>query len=276
VYRSGMIDLDRYRITPGTAARLAERPSKDTQGMARADAKAATRANVEALQGLQERLYAEGRQSLLFVLQAMDTAGKDTTIGKVIGPLNPLGVRVWSFKAPSRHELSHDFLWRVHRRTPGAGFIGVFNRSHYEDVLIVRVRGLAPPEVVERRYEHINAIERLLHDEGTRIVKVMLHISKEYQLERLKRRLKRPDRHWKFEPGDLRERERWDEYQAAYDLALTRCSTEYAPWHVVPAERRWFRNLVVSSLLRKTLEEMDPQYPAPSFDPADYPPDSLV
>jgi PPK2 family polyphosphate:nucleotide phosphotransferase len=271
-----MIDLDHYRVLPGTAARLAERPADDTQGTSRAEAEKNTRRNVEALRHLQERLYAEGRQSLLFVLQAMDTAGKDTTIGKVIGPLNPLGVRVWSFKAPTPQELSHDFLWRLHRRAPGAGFIGVFNRSHYEDVLIVRVRGLAPPEVVERRYGHINAFERLLHDEGTRIVKVMLHISKEYQLKRLKRRLKRPDRHWKFEPGDLRERERWEEYQAAYDLALTRCSTDYAPWHVVPSERRWFRDLVVSSLLRKTLEEMDPQYPAPSFNPADYPPDSLV
>jgi len=271
-----MINLDPYRVAPGSSPELSDRDPADTQGVEKADAKAQTRENIEALQTLQERLYAEGKRSVLFVLQAMDTAGKDTTIGRVIGPLNPLGVRVWSFKAPTAEELAHDFLWRVHRRTPAAGFIGVFNRSHYEDVLIVRVRGLAPAETVEQRYGHINAFEQLLADEGTTIVKVMLHISKEYQLGRLRRRLKRPDRHWKFDPGDLRERKRWEDYQEAYEVALTRCSTEAAPWHVVPAERRWFRDLVVSQLLRETLEAMDPQYPAPTFDPADYPPEDLV
>ena len=227
------------------------------------------------MQDLQERLYAESRRSVLLVLQAMDTAGKDSSIREVTDGLNPQGCRVWSFKAPSSEERAHDFLWRVHARAPKQGMIAIFNRSHYEDVLIARVKNLAPPDLIEARYGHINAFERLLADHGTRIVKVMLHVSKEYQLERLKRRLERPDKHWKFNPADLAERERWDAYMRAYEVAMERCSTDYAPWYVVPAERRWFRDLVLTQLLRETLEDMDPQYPAPAFDPADYPPESL-
>ena len=273
------IDLDRYRIAPGAEVRLAERDPADTQGLSEKEdedeADAQVEENVEACDALQERLYAEGRQSLLLVLQAMDAGGKDSTIRKVLGGLNPQGVRVWSFKAPTPEELAHDFLWRVHRRVPGAGYIGVFNRSHYEDVLVVRVHGLAPPEVVERRYGHIVAFERLLHDEGTRVVKVMLHVSKAYQLERFRNRLEKPDKHWKFNPADLEERARWDDYMRAFEVAIERTSTDFAPWYVVPAEERWFRDVVVSQLLRETLEDMDPQYPAPSFDPADYPPEAL-
>ena len=273
------IDLDRYRIAPGAEVRLAERDPADTQGLSEKEdedeADAQVEENVEACDALQERLYAEGRQSLLLVLQAMDAGGKDSTIRKVLGGLNPQGVRVWSFKAPTPEELAHDFLWRVHRRVPGAGYIGVFNRSHYEDVLVVRVHGLAPPEVVERRYGHIVAFERLLHDEGTRVVKVMLHVSKAYQLERFRNRLEKPDKHWKFNPADLEERARWDDYMSAFEVAIERTSTDFAPWYVVPAEERWFRDVVVSQLLRETLEDMDPQYPAPSFDPADYPPEAL-
>jgi PPK2 family polyphosphate:nucleotide phosphotransferase len=270
------LDLDRFLVPPGEPARLAQRPTEVDGGLDKAAARAATRDLIERLGDLQERLYAESRQSVLLVLQAMDTAGKDTTIGRVIGPLNPLGVRVWSFKAPTQEELDHDFLWRVHARAPRAGFIGVFNRSHYEDVLVVRVKGLAPRDVVEARYEHINAFERLLASRGTRIVKVMLHISKDYQLERLRRRLRRADKHWKFEPGDLKDRALWSHFQEAYELALTRCSTETAPWYVVPAERRWFRDLVVANLLVQALEEMDPQYPPPRFDPREFPPESIL
>ena len=273
------VDLDRYRIAPGTAVDLAARDPRDTQGLdGDADKDAAKdqeKANIDAMQDLQERLYAESTRSVLLVLQAMDTAGKDSSIREVTDGLNPQGCRVWSFKAPSSEERAHDFLWRVHARAPRQGMIAIFNRSHYEDVLIARVKNLAPPDLIEARYGHINAFERLLADHGTRIVKVMLHVSKEYQLERLKRRLERPDKHWKFNPADLAERERWDNYMGAYEVALQRCSTDYAPWYVVPAERRWFRDLVLTQLLRETLEDMDPQYPAPTFDPADYPPDSL-
>ena len=192
-----------------------------------------------------------------------------------MGGLNPQGVRVWSFKAPTEKELAHDFLWRVHKQAPGAGYIGVFNRSHYEDVLIVRVHEWAEPDVIERRYEHINHFEALLADGGTRVLKLMLHVSPEYQLERLRRRLRKPDKHWKFNPDDLDERALWDDYQDAFEIALAQTSTEAAPWYVIPGEERWFRDLVVSQLLLETLEEMDPQFPEPSFDPADYPPDSI-
>lgn len=270
------VDLARYRVPPGQSPRLAERPTDDDGGLVREAAEAATAACHARLQVLQERLWAERRQALLVVLQGMDTSGKDSTIRRVFGPLNPLGVRVWNFTAPTAKELAHDFLWRVHKRVPGAGYIGIFNRSHYEDVLIVRVRGLAPPEVVERRYAHINAFEALLASEGTRLVKVMLHISKVYQAERLRQRLADPSRHWKFDPSDLTERARWADYQEAYERAIARCGTEVAPWYVVPAERRWFRDLVVAQLLVETLEAMDPRYPPPAFDPADYPPEVVV
>ncbi|GAB5534753.1 MAG: polyphosphate kinase 2 family protein [Rubricoccaceae bacterium] len=234
-----------------------------------------TKALADQADELQERLYAEGEQSILFVLQAMDGAGKDSTIRSVFGPLNPQGVTVASFKAPSKEELAHDFLWRVHEKAPHRGHIRVFNRSHYEDVLIVKVHGWAPPDIIERRYDHINAFEALLADAGTRVVKVMLHVSKDYQLERFRRRLQRPDKHWKFNPEDLEERGHWDAYQDVFETALARTSTEAAPWYVIPSEKRWFRDRVISQLLVDTLTSMDPQYPEPSFDPADYPPESL-
>src|SRR5690606_26439630 len=183
-------------------------------------------ANIEACDELQERLYAEGERAVLLVLQAMDAGGKDSTIRKVLSGLNPQGVRVWNFKVPTPVEQAHDFLWRVHKRVPGAGYIGVFNRSHYEAVLVERVKRLAPEEVIERRYDHIVAFERLLHDEGTRVVKVMLHISKDYQLSRFRNRLEKPDKHWKFNPGDLQDRARWDDYMRAFEIALERTSTE--------------------------------------------------
>lgn len=270
------LDTDCYRIAPGAPVRLAERATDDDGGLTEDEADERLDALRDRARDLQERLYAEGEQSLLVVFQAMDAGGKDSTTEKVFGPLNPQGVRVASFKAPTELELAHDFLWRVHRKAPRAGMIRVFNRSHYEDVLIARVHGLAPPDVIERRYGHIRNFEALLADAGTRVVKVMLHISKAYQLERFRRRLRRPDKHWKFNPGDLTERERWGEYMRAFEIALERTSTEAAPWYVVPAETRWYRDVLVAQLVVDALEAMDPQYPAPDFDPADYPPDEIA
>ena len=269
------LDLDRYRIAPGAEVRLADRSTDDDQGWDEDAAEDATEALLERADDLQERLYADGQQSLLVVLQAMDAAGKDSTIRSVFGPLNPQGVRVTSFKAPSKLELSHDFLWRVHRAVPRRGEIGVFNRSHYEDVLIVKVHGWASPETIERRYEHIAAFERLIADSGTRVLKIMLHISPDYQLERFRRRLERSDKHWKFNPEDLDERKHWPAYMEAFETAIARTSTDAAPWVVVPAETRWFRDLVVARLLVDTLTAMDPQYPAPTFDAAEYTPARL-
>jgi len=270
-----MIDLSQFRIAPGSSPDLANRKTRETLGMEKDATKAETKALARQADELQERLYAEGERAVLFVLQAMDGAGKDSTIHSVFGPLNPQGVTVASFKAPSKEELAHDFLWRVHEKAPHRGHIRVFNRSHYEDVLIVKVHGWAPPDVIERRYDHINAFEALLADAGTRVVKVMLHVSKDYQLERFRRRLERPDKHWKFNPEDLEERGHWDAYQEVFETALTRTSTELAPWYVIPSEKRWFRDRIISQLLVDTLASMDPQYPDPSFDPADYPPESL-
>ena len=269
------IDTDPYRIRPGAPVRLAERPSEDDGGLDKDDGEDILDDNVDAMRDLQERLFAEAEQALLVVFQAMDAGGKDSTTEHVFGPLNPQGVRVASFKAPTELELRHDFLWRVHAKAPAKGYIRVFNRSHYEDVLIVRVHEWAPADVIERRYEHIRAFESLLADAGTRVVKVMLHISKDYQLERFRRRLERPDKHWKFNPDDLAERERWEDYMRAFEVALERTSTEAAPWYVVPAETRWYRNALVSQIVREQLEALDPQYPPPSFDPADYPPGSI-
>jgi PPK2 family polyphosphate:nucleotide phosphotransferase len=215
----------------------------------------------ERIQDLQERLYAEGKQALLIVLQAMDTGGKDGLIKKVFSGVNPQGVTVTSFKAPTPEELARDFLWRIHQHTPAKGFIGIFNRSHYEDVLVVRVNKLVPPEVWKSRYDHINAFERLLVESGTRILKFYLHISKAEQKERLLARLDNPNKHWKFSLGDLPVRERWDDYMKAYEDALTRCNTEYAPWHIVPANRKWYRDLFVTQVILKTLEAMNPRFP---------------
>ena len=270
------LDFDYERYRAHETFRLADINPADTQGLNEDEAEEVFDANESTLDDWQERLYAEGKQSLLIVLQAMDAGGKDSTIRKVFEDLNPQGCRIWGFKAPSAEERAHDFLWRIHDHTPVKGNIVVFNRSHYEDVLIARVHGLAPPDLIEKRYGHINDFERMLADHGTRILKFMLHISKDYQLERFRRRLRRPDKHWKFNPADVEERKRWDEYMDAYQTALRRCSTPWAPWYVVPAEERWFRNLVISQIVRDALEDMNPQYPPPDFDPADYPPDSRV
>lgn len=266
------IDLERLVVRPGTGPNLADRDPGWAQdlGIGKKEGREELEAAVDRIAGLQERLFAEGRRAVLLVLQAMDTGGKDSTIRAVTRGLNPQGCRVVGFKAPSRAELARDFLWRVHAEVPPKGTVGIFNRSHYEDVLIVKVHGWAPPDAIERRYDHINAFERLLHDGGTRVVKVMLHISKDYQLQQLRERVETPEKRWKFNPDDLAERELWDRYHEAYETALARCSTAASPWYVVPAETKWFRNLAVARILLDTLREMDPQYPEPSWDPGDF------
>jgi PPK2 family polyphosphate:nucleotide phosphotransferase len=215
----------------------------------------------ERLDELTYRLYAENRRSLLLVLQGMDTSGKDGTIRHVMSSVSPLTVQVTAFKQPSIEELDHDFLWRIHKQVPRRGEVGIFNRSHYEDVLVVRVNELAPQEVWQKRYDAINEFERLLGEGGMKIVKCFLHISKEEQRERLQERLSDPRKYWKFSRDDLAVRKQWDAYQRAYEDALTLCNTKHAPWYIIPADRKWYRNLCISRLLVETLEEMDPQFP---------------
>jgi PPK2 family polyphosphate:nucleotide phosphotransferase len=254
------------RVEPGTRVKLSDYDPDYTGDFNKKSARKALSEMREPLQQWQERLYAESKQALLVVFQAMDTGGKDGAIKNVFGGINPQGVRVASFKKPTSVELAHDFLWRVHAVVPAKGHIGVFNRSHYEDVLIVRVNSLIPEDVWSKRYDLINDFERLLAKNGTRILKFYLHIGKDEQRKRLQRRLDRPDRHWKFDIGDLPVRERWDDYMLAYEDALTKCSTEFAPWHIVPANRKWYRNLVIARTILKTLEDMNPQYPPTDLD----------
>jgi PPK2 family polyphosphate:nucleotide phosphotransferase len=266
-------DRARWAVPPGGAFDLAAVDPRSVAG-APGD-KAATTAVADALHDrlgeLQERLWAERRRSLLVVLQAIDGDGKDGTITHIFKGVNPAGSRVASFKVPSEEELAHDFLWRVHKQTPGKGELVVFNRSHYEDVLVVRVHELVPEAVWRPRYEQINAFEHTLHAAGTTIVKLLLHISKDEQAERFRDRLADPTKHWKFNVGDLAERKPWDDHQAAFAEAVTRTSIDHAPWYVVPADRKWYRNWAVSRILVETLEEMDPRYP-----PLDTPIDDIV
>jgi PPK2 family polyphosphate:nucleotide phosphotransferase len=215
---------------------------------------------------LQERLYAEHKRSLLIVLQGMDTSGKDGTITHVIGGMDPQGVVIATFKQPTPEERRHSFLWRIRKRLPDQGAIGIFNRSHYEDVLIARVHSLAKPQVIDRRYELINRFERELVRGGTKIVKICLHVSYDEQRRRLLERLRDPDKNWKFKETDIDERAFWDDYQSAYSIAITRCSTEWAPWFVVPANDKDYRNWAISRLLIETLDEMNPKYPHPKLD----------
>ncbi len=219
---------------------------------------------------LQERLYAEsklgGHRRLLVVLQGMDTSGKGGVLRHSLAQLDPQGIALASFKAPTEKDLEHDFLRRIAQRVPGAGMVGVFDRSHYEDVLIVRVRELVETAELDRRYAAINDFEEQLVDEGTTVVKCMLHISKDEQRERLLARLDDPTKHWKFNPGDIDERARWDDYQQAYEIALERCNTDVAPWYVVPSDRKWYRNWAIAALLLEHLQQLDPQWPSPDFD----------
>ena len=213
---------------------------------------------------LQSQLYAEGKQKLLVVFQAMDAGGKDGTIRSVFEGANPQGVVVTSFKRPSEEDLAHDFLWRVHKAVPPRGMIGVFNRSHYEDVLVVRVHNIVPESVWRPRYEFINDFEKMLAASGTRIVKFFLHLSKNEQKRRFQERIDDPDKRWKFDPADLEKRKHWDDYEKAFEDMLENCSTEDCPWYIVPADQNWYRDLVVTSVIVQTLREMNPQYPAPA------------
>ena len=218
---------------------------------------------VERLRELQEVLWAESKHTLLVVLQAMDGGGKDGTIEHVMHGVNPQGCQVTSFKVPTEEELSHDFLWRIHKAAPRRGYIGIFNRSHYEDVLVVRVHNLVPKEVWHQRYDQINHFEKLLAAAGVTILKFFLHISKEEQKERFEARLHDPQKNWKFSIKDVEERGYWDDYMRAYEDALSRCSTSWAPWYIVPANHKWYRDLVVSQIIVETLEKLDMQYPPP-------------
>ena len=234
----------------------------------KAAGEAALKSGSGELAELQEKLFAAStsgsERSVLLVLQAMDTAGKGGIVDHVLGETNPQGIKAFAFKAPNDEEKEHDFLWRIRRQLPPAGYIGVFDRSHYEDVLIHRVRGFSTPEVIEERYGLINEFEKSLIDSGTTIVKVMLHISKDEQKARLQARLDDPTKHWKYNPGDLDERELWDDYQSAYQVAIERTSD--VPWHVVPADRKWYARLAVQRLLLDALRSLDLEWPAADYD----------
>jgi PPK2 family polyphosphate:nucleotide phosphotransferase len=259
------MDVKRYLVKPGDAVDLRVRPTDETKLFhgGKEQGKAELVELNERLASRQLLLFAEGKHRVLVVLQGMDTSGKDGTIKHVFRSVNPQGVKVAAFKAPNDTELAHDYLWRIHSHTPGAGHLTIFNRSHYEDVLIVRVHDLVPKEVWHRRYHHIREFERMLADEGTVIRKIFLHISRDEQKRRLTERLENPDKNWKFEHSDLAERKLWDRYRKAYEAALAETSTDWAPWYVVPADKKWYRNLVISEILIKALDDLDMSYPPP-------------
>lgn len=269
------VDLSVLRLAPGpvdlTTIDPGSRPGFDGD---KAAGKAALAEIGAELADLQERLFAEGRTSstgrrVLLVLQGMDTSGKGGTVRKVIGLLDPQGIRIASFGSPTAEEQAHDFLWRIRPQVPPAGRIGVFDRSHYEDVLIARVRGFAPPDEIERRYDAIREFESELVDSGTTVVKVFLHISADVQRERLLERLDDPRKHWKFSPADVDDRALWPDYRAAYEIALERTDATHAPWYVVPAESKWYRNLAVAEILRTHLRSLELRWPSAGFDPAE-------
>ena len=260
---------ERYIVKPGKPFKLADCDPRAANGFSDKEAtKADTVRDAAAIDALQDKLFAEGKRSLLVILQGIDCSGKDGTVRAVFNHCGPIGVKVAPFKAPNADELAQDYLWRVHKVCPPRGYIGIFNRSHYEDVLVVKVRGYAPADVIEKRYDEINAFEKMLSDNGTKILKFMLNISKEEQAERLTERIEIPEKRWKFNPSDLDDRALWDDYMKAYELALTRCSTHHAPWYVIPADRNWVRNAAISRIVRETLEDMNPKYPEPKgWDP---------
>jgi PPK2 family polyphosphate:nucleotide phosphotransferase len=258
----------KYLVKPGRNIELKDFDPNDTSefdGKKKEGQKAFLKINKE-IEALQELLFAEGKQRLLVILQAMDTGGKDGVIRKVFEGVNPQGVRVAPFKTPSILELAHDYLWRIHQQTPKKGEIVIFNRSQYEDVLAVRVLNLKPQEVWSKRYHHINEFERLLVDEGTVILKFYLNINLEEQAERFLDRLQEPDKHWKFNPGDLDDRKLWDDYMQAYEDMLNKTSTNWAPWYVIPSNKKWYRNLLIATIVRDTLVDMKMEFPAPTPD----------
>jgi PPK2 family polyphosphate:nucleotide phosphotransferase len=256
-------DYPRWRVEPGTPIRLADiDPDESEHYQRKKDIADELKRHRDRIADLQARLYGEQKRSLLIVLQAMDTGGKDGTIKGVFQGVNPQGCQVWSFKAPSSEESAHDFLWRYHQKVPPKGMIHIFNRSHYEDVLVVRVKNLVPESVWRPRYEAINQFEYALTADGVTVLKFFLHISREEQKRRLESRLADPDKRWKFSSNDLKERAYWDDYQLAFEDAVNQCSTDYAPWYVVPADKKWYRNLVVARTIADSLEAMNPRFPA--------------
>lgn len=261
------VGMNDYRIAPGQTVDLGDIDPDDAQLIdgGKAAAKEKTAALLERLAELQELLFATKARKLLIVLQGMDTSGKDGTIRQVAGGLNPQGVRVASFGKPTEEELAHDYLWRIHQRTPAFGEVVVFNRSHYEDVLVVRVHSLVEEAIWKRRYDQINAFEEALVDSGTIIVKFFLHISKEEQRERLQARIDDPSKRWKFQHGDLEERKFWNDYQRAYEAVLSKTSTKHAPWYAVPANHKWYRDFIVASVLVDVLEKLEMKHPQPDL-----------
>lgn len=258
---------ERLVVPPGMSVRLADHAPDESGGFAtKRKARSALKDVTRSLTKLQYLLYAENKRGLLIVLQGMDASGKDGTIRRVMRGVNPQGTRVTSFKKPSAEELDHDFLWRIHRAVPRFGDIGIFNRSHYEDVLVVRVHDLVPRDVWMARYDQINAFEKNLADNGIVMLKFYLHISKDEQKRRFEDRLNDPARHWKISPADFAERPHWDAYTEAFEDALSRCSTPWAPWYVIPADNKWFRDLAVASVLVEKLQSMEMEFPEPSFD----------
>ena len=254
-------------VKPGRPVTLAKIDAGNTCGREKSDAVEKQLAkNTTRLSELQLRLFAESRQALLIILQGMDASGKDGTVRHVMSGLNPASCRVTSFKVPSVEEARHDYLWRVHHVVPACGEIGLFNRSHYEDVLVVRVQQLVSKEIWQRRYDQINDFEQMLTENGVTILKFFLHIDKAEQRARLRARLVDPTKNWKFDRSDLDVRRQWDAYQRAYEAVLSRCSTKHAPWFIVPANKKWFRNLAVSEIVRDTLEKLHPQFPPPLYD----------
>lgn len=253
-----------YLVVPGKKFKLSDRGANDTGPFEdREDAEPQIGKNLEKIRDLQEVLYAEARHALLVVFQAIDAGGKDGSIEHIFSGVNPQGCFVTSFKKPTENELSHDFLWRIHDAVPPKGMIGIFNRSHYESVLVERVKDLVPKKVWEKRYDHINHFEEMLADEGVTIIKFFLHISRDEQKRRLEKRLKDPHKNWKFNPADLNERKLWDDYQQAFDDMLERCSTDWAPWYVVPSDKKWFRNWVLSETIVETMKDLDMKFPPP-------------
>jgi PPK2 family polyphosphate:nucleotide phosphotransferase len=258
---------EKLLVTPGEKLELAKiDPASTPDCSSKEEGLARFKNHIDRLSVLQYLLYAEGKKAVLVVLQGIDAGGKDGTIRQVMSGLNPQGVTVTSFKAPAGEEKEHDYLWRVHKAMPRYGQIGIFNRSHYEDVLIVRVHNLVPKDVWSKRYDQINHFEEMLSESGITILKFFLYISKDEQKERFEERLSDPAKNWKFNPGDIEERKHWNDYMEAFEAALERTSKPHAPWFVVPANRKWYRNLAVSEILKETLEKLDMQYPKPLAD----------
>lgn len=258
---------EQFRVRPGSVVHLDQMDAgRRPEGLKRKEGERLFAERVARLKELQHLMYAEGRRSLLVVLQGRDAAGKDGTIRKVFGPMNPQGCTVTGFKVPSKLEASHDFLWRCHRAVPARGQVGIFNRSHYEDVLVVRVHDLVPKSVWSRRYDHINHFESNLVDAGTTIVKFFLHIDRDEQLERFRKRIDNPKKNWKISDSDYSERPYWDAYTEAFEAMVTRCSTRSAPWFIIPANRKWYRNLAIASIVVDVMERMEMRYPEPAVD----------